>query len=125
MSCSLFHKPHLGLLQAVTFSLQLANSSEIQPIGRLENEPVNIGDIWVFDDFIIVDIPETDDAQIILRQPILTIASCHIDVRKRRIIFEIEGRYAVFYHMKEKVVSPNSSLLMIFPLPLKLTWRMS
>ena len=41
----------------------------------------------------------------------MAIASCHIEVRKGRIIFKIEGCYAVFYHMKEKVVSPNSYLL--------------
>jgi len=66
MSYSLFHKFHLGPLQVVPFSLQLANSSEAQSIGRLDNMTVNIGDIWVLKDFIIVDILETDDAQIIL-----------------------------------------------------------
>ena len=35
-------------------------------------------------DFIIVDISETDDAQIILGRPILATAGCHIDVRKGR-----------------------------------------
>ena len=57
-------------------------------------------------DFIIVDMPETD--------------GCHINVRKGRITFEVQGHYAVFYHMKENVVSLNSSLLDEFPLPLKL-----
>ena len=66
MPYSLFHKFHLGPLQVVPFSLQLANSSEAQSIGRLDNMTVNIGDIWVLKDFIIVDILETDDAQIIL-----------------------------------------------------------
>ena len=77
------------------------------------------------EDFIIVGMTETDDAQIILGRPLLATAGCQIDVRKGRIIFEVEGRYAVFCYMKEKVVSPNSSLLDEFLLPLKLTWRMS
>jgi len=41
----------------------------------------------VFEDFIIVDMPETDDAQVILGRPILATASCHINVRKGRMTF--------------------------------------
>ena len=80
-----------------------------------EDVLVKIGDIWVLEDFIIVDMLKADDAQIILGRPILATVGCHIDVRKRRITFKVEGRYAVFCHMKEKVVSPNSSLLDDFP----------
>jgi len=43
--------------------------------------PVNIGDIWVLEDSILVDMPKIDDAQITLGQPILAIVACHIDVR--------------------------------------------
>ena len=79
MPYSLFHKLHLGPLLVAPFSLQLADGSETQPIGRLDNVPVNIGDIWVLEDCIIVDMPETDDVQIILGRPILAIAGCHIN----------------------------------------------
>jgi len=72
---------------------------------------VNIGDIWVLEDFIIVDMPKTNDAQIILGRLILATAACHVDVRKGWITFEVQGRFAVFCHMKEKVFSSNSSLL--------------
>ena len=41
----------------------------------------------------------------------MVVVGCDIDVRKGRITFEVEGRYVVFCHQKEKVVSPNSSLL--------------
>ena len=51
----------------------------MQPIGKLEDVPVNAGDIWVLENFIIADMPETDNAQIILGRPILAIAGCHID----------------------------------------------
>jgi len=40
----------------------------------------------------------------------LTIAGCHIDVRKGWITFDMEGRFAVFYHTKE-----DSSLLDALP----------
>jgi len=42
----LFHKLHRWPLLATLFSLQLAYGSVTQSIGRLEDVPVNIGDIW-------------------------------------------------------------------------------
>ena len=45
MPYSLFHKLHLGPLLAAPFSLQLANGYVTQPIGKLDNMQVNIGDI--------------------------------------------------------------------------------
>ena len=42
MPYSLFHKLHLGPLQAAPFSLQLADGSDMQSIGTLDNVPVNI-----------------------------------------------------------------------------------
>jgi len=61
------------------------------------------------DDFIIVDMPEID-TRIILGQPILATAGCHIDVKKGCTIFEVKGHHAMPYHQNEKVVSPHSSL---------------
>ena len=69
----------------------------------------------MLEDFIIIDMPEINDAQIILCQPILAIAGCHIDVRKRWITFEVEGHYTVFCHTKDDMVSPSSSLLDALP----------
>jgi len=71
MPYSLFHKLHLGPLQPAPFLLQLADSSKMQPISKLEDVPVKIGDIWVLKDFIIVDKTETNDAQIILGRPFM------------------------------------------------------
>jgi len=84
MPYSLFYKLHLGPLQPVPFSLQLADGFETQPIGKLEDMPVKIRDIWVLEDFIIVDMTETNNAQIILGRPFMATAGCHIDVRKGR-----------------------------------------
>jgi len=58
---------------------------------------------------------KTDDAKIIVGQPLLATAGCQIDVRKGRITFGVKWRYAVISHIKEKEVSPNSSLLHEFP----------
>jgi len=67
------------------------------------------------EDFIIFDMTETDNAQIILGRPLLAITDYRINVRNGRITFEVQGRYTVFCHIDEKVVSPNSSLLDEFP----------
>jgi len=42
----------------------------------LKDVPVNIGNIWVFKNFIIVDMPETDDDQVILGRALLATAGC-------------------------------------------------
>ena len=116
MPYPLFHKLHLGPLLAAPFFLQLADGSVTEPIGRLDDVPINMGDIWVLEDLIIVDIPKTDNAQIILGQPILATAGCHIDVREGRVPFEVEGRFAMFNHRKDDMVSPHSSILDALPL---------
>jgi len=54
---SLFYELHLGPLAAAPFSLQLADGFVTEP-----NVSVNIWDIWVLEEFIIVDMPETNDA---------------------------------------------------------------
>jgi len=66
-------------------------------------------------DFIIVDMTETDDIQIILGRPFMAVAGCHINVRKGRITFKVQGCYALFYHTEEKMVSSNSYLFDEFP----------
>jgi len=111
MPYSLFHKLHLGPLLVAPFSLQLADGYVTQPIGKLDNVLVNIGDIWAFEDFIIVDMHETDDAQIILGRPMLAIASYHIDVREGRISFAVQGQFAMFNHKNKDMVSPHSYIL--------------
>jgi len=60
--------------------------------------------------------PETDDAQIIIGWPILATTSCHIDIGEGRISFEVKGRFAVFSHKKEDMVSPHSSTLDALPI---------
>ena len=59
----------------------------------------------------MVDMPETDDAQIVLGWPILVTAGCFIDITEGQVSFEMEGRFAVFSHRKEDMVSPHSSIL--------------
>ena len=70
----------------------------------------------MLEDFVIVNVPKTDDAQIILGRLILATAGCHIDVREGHISFEVKGRFAMFSHRKEDAVSPHSSIMNALPL---------
>jgi len=74
----------------------------------------------VLEDLIIADITEIDDAQIILGRPFLATIGCNIEVKRGRLTFEVQGCYAMFCYIEEKVVSPNSLLLGGFPLSSKI-----
>ena len=74
----------------------------------------------MLEDFIIVDIPETGDSQIILCWPILATTGCHNDVKEVRISFEVRVSFAVFSHRKEDMVSPYSCILDALPLSPKI-----
>jgi len=69
---------------------------------------------------IIVDMPKTAAAQIILGQPILATAGCHINVRDGRVSFEVEGRFVVFSYKKEDIVLLIRLYWMHYPFPLRL-----
>ena len=64
----------------------------------LEDVPIKIGDFWALKDFIIADMTEADDAQIILGRPFLATPGCTIDVKGGQITFEVGVLcYALFY----------------------------
>ena len=58
--------------------------------------------------FIIANRTEPNDAQTILGRSLAS-SRCDIDVKRGQITFEVEGCYAMFCFMNERVVSPNSS----------------
>ena len=124
MLYSLLHKLYLGLLQPIPFSLQLADCSEMQPLDKLENVSVKIRDIWVLEDFIMADMTETDDAQIILGRPFKARAGCHIDVKRGRTTFEVQECYTNPVIWRGKWFLLILPCQMHFPFLLRLTWRM-
>jgi len=63
----------------------------MRPLGTLEEVPVKIVDFWALEDFIIADMTEINDAQIILGGPFLATSGCNIDVKEGWITFEVEG----------------------------------
>jgi len=55
MPYSIFQKLGLGELQTTPISLQFIDDSVKYPLGILENFPIQVGDFYVHDDFIILD----------------------------------------------------------------------
>ena len=74
----------------------------------------------MLEDYIIANITETDDTQIILRRPFLATLGCTIDVKGARITFEVGVCYAAFCFIEDKIVSHNSFLSDLVPLSLKI-----
>ena len=66
----------------------------------------------MLEDFIITDMIETDNAQIILGRPFLATSGCIIDVKGGRITFEVGGVMLYFVLWKIKLFPPILSSLM-------------
>jgi len=58
-------------------------------LSTLQDVPIKIGDFWVPEDFVVADVTETDDAQIILGRSLLATTGCTVDVKGGRITFKV------------------------------------
>ena len=72
---------------------------------------VKIGDTWVLEDFIISDMAESDDGQIIRSRHLVATSGCQTNVRRGRTTLKVQGCHAMFCHMEQKAVSPYYSSL--------------
>ena len=79
----------------------------------------------MLEDFIIANMAETDDAQIIIRRSFFASSSCMIDVKRGEITFEVRGVMLHFILWKIKLFPPILSYMMYFPFLLRLRWRMN
>lgn len=70
-------------------SLQLVYHSIKYPVGMLENIPVCIGQFDISSDFIVMDIKEDSNIPIILGIPFFATANAIIDVKRRKLTFEV------------------------------------
>ncbi|XP_050918461.1 uncharacterized protein LOC127135876 [Lathyrus oleraceus] len=67
-------KLNLGELRPTKMSLQLADHSVKFPVGMLENVPVCIGQFYIPNEFVIMDIKEDSHIPIVLARPFLATA---------------------------------------------------
>jgi len=79
-------------------TVQMADRSAVQPIGVLENIPVQIGKFFFPVDFVVLDMPEDDHIPIILGRPFLHTAGAIIDVGERTLTFRVGKQTIVFAH---------------------------
>ncbi|CAL1380994.1 unnamed protein product [Linum trigynum] len=131
MPYKLFKKLGLGEPRATRMSLQLADRSVVHPRGIVEDLLVKVGKFNYLVDFVILDINEDVNVQLILGRPFLATAKALIDVHdgtlvlrdgEERIAFSISNTrpassplHAVSHQEHESVVYP--SVLPIFQDP--------
>ena len=114
MPYSMFHKLHLGLLWPAPFSLQLANGSETRPLDTLEDAHVKIENFWILEDFIVANMTETVDAEIVLGRPFVATSVALLMQRGTDNIWS-RGLMLHFVLWIRKLFPPILSYLMCFP----------
>ncbi|GKB75707.1 DNA-directed DNA polymerase, partial [Tanacetum coccineum] len=87
-------------------TIELADRTIKQPRGIAENVLVRIGKFIFPIDFIILDIPEDDNAPLILGRPFLSTAHSKIDVFKRKNTLRVGEEKLVF-----KSIKPATSII--------------
>jgi len=71
---SLFKRMGISELKQTEVTLKLADRTNIQPVGFIEDIPIEIGGIHIPTDFIVLDMDEDDQVPIILGGPFLATA---------------------------------------------------
>ena len=101
MCYSIFKRLGLGELSPTRISLQLANHSIKYPLGISKDVPIKVGDFYIPLDFVILDMAEDSHTQIILGRPFLATAKCKIDVKERKLTFDVREHHAEFGLFKD------------------------
>ena len=92
----LFTRLGLGKLKPTETTLKLADRSDIQPVGYVEDIPVKIEGIDIPTDFMVLDIDEDNECPIILGRPFLATAGAIVDVQNGRIVFQVSDELIGF-----------------------------
>ena len=75
------------------------------PLGILENVPMKVGNFYVLDEFIVLDMVIDMYAQIILGRPFLATSGCKADVKGGSLTFDV-GKSHVEIFLLETRISP-------------------
>lgn len=86
---SLFKRMGIGELKPTETTLKLADRSNIQPVGYVEDISVKIEGIYIPTDFMVLNIDEDNECPIIVGRPFLATAGAIVDVKSGRIVFEV------------------------------------
>lgn len=103
MPLSVFRKLGLGEVKATTVTLQLADRSLTHPRGIIEDVLVKVEKFIFPADFLILDMEEDKDVQLILGRPFLATGRAIVDVQKGQLILRLGDEqisFNVFKAMK-------------------------
>jgi len=87
-------------------SLQLADGSEKNPFGILEDVPVKVGNFCVLNDFIIVDMAGEAYTKIVLGRPFLATFGCKINVKGGQLTFDVGTCDIKFNFCEDQIATP-------------------
>ncbi|XP_020986414.1 uncharacterized protein LOC110275143 [Arachis duranensis] len=97
---SLMRKLQINELKYTNITLQLADKTQKQALGVIENMLVKVGRYFLPTDFVILDMEESYLHPIILGRPFLAIAKALIDVEKGDLILRIHDEQLTFHVFK-------------------------
>ncbi|XP_075074435.1 uncharacterized protein LOC142162032 [Nicotiana tabacum] len=96
MPFSIFRKLDLGEMKDISVSLQFSDQSTKKPKGIIENVLVRV-DKFVFPvDFIVLEMKECPDEQIIFGRPFLATGRVIIDVHQGQLILIVDEERVIF-----------------------------
>ena len=96
----------MGDLQPVNMKLYMAHGSCVQPMGIIEDVPIQVGKFFVPNDFVVMDIDADVLVPIILGRPFLATPRARIDVREGLLNLTI-GDAEVEFQFKKTMKGPS------------------
>ncbi|XP_073017795.1 uncharacterized protein [Primulina eburnea] len=92
MPSSLYEKLGLSRIKPTGLSLQMADKSVRTPLGVVEDVELKIDKIRLLADFVVLDIQNSQNVQVILGRPLLAAVGAIIDVKRGKMTMEVEGQ---------------------------------
>ncbi|XP_057746919.1 uncharacterized protein LOC130966166 [Arachis stenosperma] len=96
MPLSLMKKLQINKLTPTDVIIKLADKTQKQAIGVVENVLVNVGNYFLPTDFVILEMKENHTHPIILGRPFLATARALIDVERGELILRIHDEQLTF-----------------------------
>jgi hypothetical protein len=95
MPRDVFEKLRLSL-EPTGMCLELGDNSIRYPLGITEDVPVKVGHHFIPVDFMVLEMGEREKPPLVLGRPFLKTVGATIDVGKREIKFDINGKRSSF-----------------------------
>ena len=89
MPLSVVKRLSLGELTPIAMTLQVADRTMAQPEGILEDVLIKVGKFIFLVDFVVIDMEEDKQIQLLLGRPFLATGVALIDVKKGELIFRV------------------------------------